>query len=141
MISNNILYRGQGHKCSYATLDLVRGNPLNPFLKPLEIMEEKRNKTIRFRVNHSEYESINKRADGSVSDWLRTMALNKKPKRKAKPIDPQLIYELNKIGANINQIARHLNQIADNNADKAKLLLAFIAIEDHLKALREKYDS
>ena len=104
-------------------------------------MEEKRNKTIRFRVNDSEYNLINDKASGSVSDWLRSLALEQKPKRKAKPIDPKLIYELNKIGSNINQIAKHLNQISDNNSDKAKLLFAFIAIEDQLKALREKYDS
>lgn len=103
--------------------------------------DEKRNKTIRFRVNDSEYDLINERANGSVSDWLRSMALNQKPRKKAKPVNPELIYQLNKIGVNLNQIAKHLNQDFDNNSDKLKMLLAFVAIEDQLKILREKYDS
>ena len=103
--------------------------------------DEKRNKTIRFRVNDSEYDSIAERANGSVPDWLRSLALEQKPKRKPKPINPELIYELNKIGANINQIAKHLNIIADSDADKIKLLMAFVGVEDQLKALRQKYDS
>lgn len=103
--------------------------------------DEKRNKTIRFRVNDSEYDLINERANGSVSDWLRSLALNQKPRKKAKPVNPELIYQLNKIGVNLNQIAKHLNQDFDNNSDKLKMLLAFIAIEDQLKLMREKYDS
>lgn len=108
----------------------------------MEIMEEKRNKTIRFRVNDAEYESINNRANGSVSDWLRSMALDQKPKRKPKPVNPELIYHLNKIGVNLNQIAKYCNQQSIfKDGDKVDLLLILASMENELKELRDKYDS
>lgn len=42
----------------------------------MKIMNEKREDVIRFRVNKKEMEAIEKRAIGSVSSWLRDMALN-----------------------------------------------------------------
>lgn len=102
---------------------------------------EIRYKTIRFRVNNEEYESINNRANGSVSDWLRSMALDQKPKRKSKPVNPELIYHLNKIGTNLNQIAKYCNQQSIfKNEDRLDLLLILASMEKELQELRVKYD-
>ena len=105
-------------------------------------MTEKRENIIRFRVTKKEQEQIEDRAIGSVSSWLRDLALNQPLKKKPKPINPELIYHLNKIGGNLNQIARYCNQQAIfANTDKLDLFFVLASIQDELKYLREKYDS
>lgn len=102
----------------------------------------KREKTIRFRVNDDELKAIEARAFGSVSAWLRDLALNEPKRRKPKPVDPQLLFELNKIGVNLNQIARYCNTAPEfSGADKVDLLLILAGIEEELKALRADYAS
>ncbi|MDM3685949.1 plasmid mobilization relaxosome protein MobC, partial [Proteus mirabilis] len=72
---------------------------------------------------------------------LRSLSLNEKTK-KIKPVDPQLLYELNRIGVNLNQIARYCNQQAIFQAeDKIDLLATLANIEEQLQALRESHAS
>jgi len=60
-----------------------------------------------------------------------------KPKiRKAKKADSHLLYELNKIGVNLNQIARMQNK---NNIEHAELLIALDQIYSEVKKIREIY--
>ena len=62
--------------------------------------------------------------------------------KKIKPVDPQLLYELNRIGVNLNQIARYCNQQAIFQAeDKIDLLATLANIEEQLQALRESHAS
>ena len=67
----------------------------------------------------------------------------RKIKRKAKPVNPKLLYELNKIGVNLNQISRYLNSAKSGLTpiEKAEFLITFISIDEQLKEIREKYDS
>lgn len=74
----------------------------------MKAMENKREITLRFRVNTKENELINDRAVGDFSSWLRNLALNQKRKPKPKPINPELIYHLNKIGVNLMSYAEEL---------------------------------
>lgn len=105
-------------------------------------MSEKRNDVIRFRVNQNELEAIEKRAIGSVSSWLRDLALNEPEKRKPKPVNPQLLYELNKIGVNLNQIATYCNRhLKLEQSEKIDLFYILSAIDEDLKEILEKYDS
>lgn len=108
----------------------------------MRIMSDKREDVIRFRVNKNEMAAIEKRAIGSVSSWLRDMALNEPVKRKPKPVNPQLLYELNKIGVNLNQIAIYCNRNLKLEVDeKIDLLYILSAIDEDLKEILKKYDS
>lgn len=51
-----------------------------------------------------------------------------------KKTDPQLIYELNKIGNNLNQIARNLN--AKKNIDNIEILKILVSIEKEIKEIK-----
>lgn len=105
-------------------------------------MTEKRETIIRFRVTKKEQKQIESRAIGSVSSWLRDLALDQPLKKKPKPINPELIYHLNKIGGNLNQIARYCNQqTIFENTDKLDLFFVLASIQDELKFLRGKYDN
>ena len=55
-----------------------------------------------------------------------------KGKAQTKEADPKLIYELSRIGANLNQIARYANT---NKALDREILSALVRIEDVLKTV------
>ena len=66
-------------------------------------------KTIRF--SPEEYEQITSNLNGkSFSEFARELILNGKVKiSRVKKVDPALLYELNRIGNNLNQIAHKVN--------------------------------
>lgn len=102
--------------------------------------EEIRKQLIRVRVNDSELKAIKEKSAGNVSGWLRELAIGAeaKPTRKAKPVNKELLFELNRIGVNLNQIARVINRNADSN-EVFESLLALNSIDESLKILREIY--
>ena len=105
-------------------------------------MNEIRNKKITVRYTEKELEEANQKAIGPLAVWLRDLSLSKPNKKKAKPINPELIYHLNKIGVNLNQIAKYCNQqVIFKDGDKVDLLLILASMENELKELRDKYDS
>lgn len=86
-------------------------------------------KTIRFTEN--EYALIQKELDKahiSFSTLARSSILRKKIKL---PIERALLSELSRIGNNLNQIARSINQ-----GEKRLVLAELVAIENELKELR-----
>jgi len=86
-------------------------------------------KTLRF--SQSEFELIQQQLEKSnitFSDFARSAILKKKIKL---PIEKKLLYELNKIGNNLNQIARSVN--TDN---KVQILSKLVDIENLLKDLK-----
>jgi hypothetical protein len=77
---------------------------------------EKRNRTFqyKFRVNEDEKLLIEKKiqlANIGKGNYLRNMALNGFIKKQDLATINSLINEINSIGVNINQIAKHANQI------------------------------
>lgn len=105
-------------------------------------MSEIRNKKITVRYTEKELVEANEKAVGQLAVWLRDLSLSKPNKKKAKPINPELLYQLNKIGVNLNQIAKYCNQQSIfKNEDKVDLFFILTSIENELKELREKYDS
>jgi len=72
-----------------------------------------RNKEIKVRLTQEEYEQlVSRKTKARLAEWVRETCLGSEPSKKAKPVlkvDPTLLSELSKIGGNINQIARHLN--------------------------------
>jgi hypothetical protein len=73
-----------------------------------------RNKTIKisFRVDEFFYEEFQKKVDNSglsVSQFLRDAITSSTVKQKCKDLS-QLVYEVNKIGVNLNQITYYANK-------------------------------
>lgn len=86
-------------------------------------------KTLRF--SEDEFAMIQQKLDLAnitFSDFARSAILKKKIKL---PIEKELIYELNKIGNNLNQIAR-----AVNKNEKISVLTELVEIEKALKVLK-----
>ena len=77
-----------------------------------------RKRYIQIRVTDDELKEIKKRAGNvSTSTFLRQLALDQpipQPPNPSREVvhkcDPKLIREVNHIGNNINQIAKHLNE-------------------------------
>ena len=86
-------------------------------------------KTIRF--SEDEYSKISdklEKADIDFSTFCRSAILKKKIKL---PIERELLYQLNKIGNNLNQIAKRINQ-----KEKFSVLTELVQIEKALKDLK-----
>ena len=132
-------------------------NPLQSF-KVCLIMTEisptnldkraKRTREISIRVNDYELAELKKRNRGStVASWLRDLALGVTP---VKPVDPDLVRQLGRIGSNLNQLTRHVN--TERQVDAQVLheikaireqmhLLIESSIEASKKSARDNYDS
>jgi len=73
-------------------------------------MERTKRVTIRFTPD--EYNSLKEKAtqfDMTLSDYIRTKLLTKKEKVRPSKCNKELLYHINRIGNNLNQIARHCN--------------------------------
>lgn len=80
--------------------------------RPEKNAEDRHGYSIKFRVTKAERNLIRERADASgksVSDFVRTLALTGLVEVRESKADVALIRELNRIGVNINQIAKRLN--------------------------------
>ena len=106
--------------------------PLDP---PEESSMIKRTKEIKIRVTEDEYQALlNRKTKVRLAEWLRDLALDQKPQKTIKPVDPQLLFLLNKISTNINQIAKQCN-IQKSNIDLISVALSLKQIEDQLKEI------
>lgn len=101
-------------------------------------MKNKREKTIRVRVNEEEFANLSQKADEvglSMSAFLREMT-NLKPINNRQELKI-LNTNLRRIGVNVNQIARYVNsQKGYSSVDVAELATALISIERQLEGLR-----
>lgn len=105
-------------------------------------MKEIRTKKITVRYTEDELKRANEKAVGALASWLRDLSLGQADKRKPKPVNPELIFHLNKIGVNLNQIARYCNQQGIyEGSDKIDLLFILSSIDEELKKLRADYVS
>lgn len=72
---------------------------------------EKRTKRVEIRLTDDEYESLVARKTKSrLAEWLRQLALEQKLRPTPKVVDPILLFQLNRIGVNLNQIAKQCNK-------------------------------
>ena len=103
-------------------------------------MSEIKNKTISFRLTPSEKEKLNELIEQhkvkNISDFIRQVVLTGKFKttKQAQNYE-RLLYEINKIGNNINQIAKLCN--INKNVD-IKVLEQLAKIEEELSILLEE---
>lgn len=63
-------------------------------------MQKKRNIKITVRYSDEELEQAQANSQGVFTSWLRSLSLNEKTK-KIKPVDPQLLYELNHLSKSL----------------------------------------
>lgn len=72
---------------------------------------------LRVRCTDEEKNQILAKAEaagrGKVAQWMRETCLGVEDSRKVAPADPQLIAAINRVGNNLNQIARRINSVAD----------------------------
>ena len=89
----------------------------------------KRTKAIKIRLTDEEHERLKELQQGNeLATWMRTTCLNIGAAQQAKT-DPQILRELNKIGVNMNQIARAVNS---HRADYSAIQQALSQISDQL---------
>ena len=94
----------------------------------------KRTREISIRVNDYELLELKKRNRGStVASWLRDLALGVTP---VKPVDPELVRQLGRIGSNLNQLTRHVN--TERQVD-TQVLHEIKAIREQMHLLIESF--
>lgn len=95
-------------------------------------MKENRNIIIRIRLTEEEknqFIQLSKKEDKSISSIIRESVLKAKTVSKT---DIQTVYELKKIGANLNQIAKHLNMLPVEENIREYL----VSIQNHLDKIK-----
>ena len=114
-------------------------------------VEEKKTQRIHFNVTPKEKKQIEilAKAGGyrAKSKYILECALN--PKRGRNKRDMlKLLYEINKIGVNINQIAKYMNMLGDYEKALSKMEViehhlyitnTLISLDRQLKKVREEY--
>lgn len=108
------------------------------------MQQVKRTKVYKVRLSEAELETLKEANVLNIARFLRNSALNnihkKEQKRVYTKLDKDFLLELSRIGNNINQIARGINQDLAKGGeplDAAKLLHLLIAVNENLEALRE----
>lgn len=118
-------------------------------------MDQSKNriKTVLLRFSESEYQQLRATAgDVIFAKWCREILLGSevtpsKAIQKAKPVDPELLKELNRISTNVNQIAKVLNTAKMleqqlKQSDVLKLLLTFENINEFIRrAVTNDYEA
>lgn len=98
---------------------------------------EKRLKEIKIRLTDSEYQALlERKTKARLAEWLRELALNQAPKAQPRTLAPAILYELNRIGVNLNQIARQCNS-QKPSIDLVSVLATLRNLEKNLSELRE----
>lgn len=100
-------------------------------------------KKIDFRLPPEDYEEIFKKAQErhlSVSEYIRCQARTKvrlAADPKIRSAMQELLYEINKIGTNINQITKRHNSRVYTKEDKKQLSDGMERLEDLMEEIRE----
>ncbi|MCL1624294.1 MobC family plasmid mobilization relaxosome protein [Moraxella sp. Tifton1] len=104
-------------------------NPSKKTSKP------KRTTSVKIRLTPSEYDELLVRKDKpKLATWIRETCLAATPITPSKfaKIDPKLLYQINKIGNNLNQLAKQVNtQPATLQTAQALATLAQIQADIH----------
>lgn len=97
----------------------------------------KRTKSIKIRLTGEEHEKLLElKTNNELATWIRNTCLNIGEVQQLKK-DPQLLKEINKIGVNMNQIARAINshQLTDQIAITQLLSQISDQLDEVLKRL------
>ena len=108
----------------------------------------KREKSIKIRLTEEEHQKLMELKDGiELATWIRTTCLNienleQGNQRKAKPpikqADPQVLKELNRIGVNMNQIAKAINHYGYDLVSQLKINQGLAQISEQMDEVIRK---
>lgn len=109
--------------------------------------KEVRDLFIYVRATQNEKELLKAKAqsyDLTLSGWLRQIAFTGKLRKKVRSVpdaDPVLIREINRLGNNMNQLARHANERAKSglSLDVLEILIELRVIQKELAVIRQSY--
>lgn len=101
-----------------------------------------RTKSIKIRINDDEHQRLLERMQGAeLATWMRQTCLDQQPQRAYKPVDPDLLRHLARMGANLNQIARVINYDAKaGSIDVLRVLGELSAIREQLNQVLQLHD-
>lgn len=110
--------------------------------------KEKRTKRIKISLTNSEFEELNRKKNNQqLAVWIRETILNQQTENKNRRTftkyaiaDPKLLYELNKIGVNINQITKKLYSVDLDFDLMIALTFELSHIRETLTELLNRYD-
>lgn len=96
---------------------------------------KKRTKRVEVLLTQDEHKMLlERKTKPRLGEWIRETCLNEKPTKKPKPVDPRLLFELNKIGTNLNQIAKICNQ-SKMDLNTIEIALQLNSIDKKIKEL------
>ena len=99
---------------------------------------EIRSKELKIRLRPDEMEALQKRkTKPKLAEWAREVLLQQAIQQPAREINPELLFELNKIGVNLNQITRKIN-IDDAISDPYGLLNVLLKVQEKFERIVEK---
>ena len=84
--------------------------------RPTKAAEERRSEQQKIRYRLDEIEAVRCHAAETgltVAEFIRRRSLLDNPPARGRAIDPALIHELNRIGNNVNQLARSVHRGSD----------------------------
>lgn len=103
-------------------------------------MKELRSREIKIRLSEVEFITLQQlKTKSRLAEWIRELALGQKTKQQYKKFDPNLLLEINRIGVNLNQIARYCNNIPAS-MDIVKIALSLQKIEMQLQQIIDRID-
>ncbi len=99
--------------------------------------QNKRTKRVQIRLTDEEYKMLmDRKTKARLAEWVRDLALGQKPMKQPKLVDQKLLFQLNRIGVNLNQIAKQCNQTKPN-IDLINVGLSLREIEKLLQGLAD----
>lgn len=99
----------------------------------------KRTKEIKIRLTKQEHQDLLERKNGELAVWVRNTCLAQKQPKPVKTADPELLRQLAKIGANLNQIAKVANteQARGDIINLLRVIAELATIREQLDTLLE----
>ncbi|MBF7686507.1 plasmid mobilization relaxosome protein MobC [Acinetobacter sp. B10A] len=114
--------------------------------EPKTRKKPRREKAIKIRMTEQEHQTLLQLMQGNeLATWIRETCLSLEDEQKQakkvaqqeiKPIDPTILRELNKIGVNMNQIAKAIN--SHNLIDRIAITQSLSIISEQLNEVLEK---
>lgn len=99
---------------------------------------KKRTKRVEIALTEEEHKALlERKTKARLAEWLRELALDQAPKAQPRTLDPAITFELNRIGVNLNQIARQCNS-QKPSIDLVSVLATLRNLEKNLIKIREK---
>ena len=99
---------------------------------------EIRSKELKIRLRLDELEALQMRkTKPKLAEWAREVLLQQAIQQPAREINPELLFELNKIGVNLNQLTRKIN-IDNAISDPHGLVNVLLKVQEKFERIVEE---